>query len=877
VRRFVAFTLALGLLLPPAAAARTWVIRPDSSGDFIDIQTAVDTSAVANWDTLELTNGRFTGPGNRQIRFNGKALTVRSQSGNRELCTIDSEGAGPAFYFGKMDGSNQVIESITITNGVAYAGGGILCDSLCAPTIRDCIITANQADIGGGLACFYAGNPVLVNCRIENNFAGIGGGIYAWLSSPVLERCIVYSNQAPKLMGAALGGGLYSDSLSACQLDSCIIVENFAEEYGGGAYFTGGSHDTLADCYLNLNEAGANGGAAYTAWSYPSFVGCTLNENRAGASGTGGFGGALLAVCEPSPRFEDCEFRLNQAALNGGGVSCWRASPVFIDCLIDSNTTLGYAFGTAGGGAYCEYHSDPVFTGTTLSRNSASVGAGVFCTSHSAARFTASTIGRNVAEWYGGGICCMDSSRATFAGCDVVGNIAARDYGGGAALILSPATFSGCKIDSNSANLYGGGVAIRYCSPEFDSCAISSNAAGTVGGGVSCMDAFVEASFEHCRIADNDADWGGGVYCLKSSPSFEHCSVSLNSVPIYGGGVLCDTLASPAFKHCMVDSNFAHDGSGVVCINASPFFEKCMIRDNEASYGGAGIFSANGSATSIVNCLFSGNYAHVAAGGMMSMSAADTVLHCTFVYNKAGSYGAGIILSYYSSTVIKNSVVAFSDDDGIYFHTATGCAVEYCDVYGNPDGNLTGDLYEAPPGIGVLSGTNANGDTCDVYKNIFLDPAFADTAAGDFHLADSSACIEAGDPTVGVTDDIENTNRPLPPGSNPDIGAYEYGGSSSVPDMIRDPLLPSSPVLYQNSPNPFSTITEIRYALFGPSRVVMEILDIRGRRVSCLVDEERGSGMHTARFDAENLSSGVYFARLAAGDRVVARKMVVLR
>ena len=74
--------------------------------------------------------------------------------------------------------------------------------------------------------------------------------------------------------------------------------------------------------------------------------------------------------------------------------------------------------------------------------------------------------------------------------------------------------------------------------------------------------------------------------------------------------------------------------------------------------------------------------------------------------------------------------------------------------YDQPPGTLfSGDM---PSGIGILSQTNANGDSCDAYSNIFLDPLLADIANGDFQItwanwpvADStkSPCIDAGDPT----------------------------------------------------------------------------------------------------------------------------------
>ena len=83
--------------------------------------------------------------------------------------------------------------------------------------------------------------------------------------------------------------------------------------------------------------------------------------------------------------------------------------------------------------------------------------------------------------------------------------------------------------------------------------------------------------------------------------------------------------------------------------------------------------------------------------------------------------------------------------------------------------------------------------------------------------------------------------------------------------------------LKQNFPNPFNPITTIDYALPSRSEVSLIIFDLRGREVVRLVDEEKQAGLHSARWDASNVSSGIYFYRLTAGDFVQTRKMVLLK
>lgn len=119
MHRFVLIgSLVFGLAA--VAAADTHVVKPDGTGDFPTIQAAI--SAAANGDIIQLTDGIFTGDGNRDIDFQGKAITVRSQSGDPANCTIDCEGSVSdphiAFYFRSGEGNSSLLEGITIINGM---------------------------------------------------------------------------------------------------------------------------------------------------------------------------------------------------------------------------------------------------------------------------------------------------------------------------------------------------------------------------------------------------------------------------------------------------------------------------------------------------------------------------------------------------------------------------------------------------------------------------------------------------------------------------------------------------------------------------------------------------------------------------------------
>lgn len=77
------------------------------------------------------------------------------------------------------------------------------------------------------------------------------------------------------------------------------------------------------------------------------------------------------------------------------------------------------------------------------------------------------------------------------------------------------------------------------------------------------------------------------------------------------------------------------------------------------------------------------------------------------------------------------------------------------------------------PGIGEIVTTNANGDSCDTYFNIFLDPRFVDVS--DFELLADSPCIDAGNPDPEYHD---------PDGTIADIGAKPFFQGNPLPPEI---------------------------------------------------------------------------------------------
>jgi len=104
------------------------------------------------------------------------------------------------------------------------------------------------------------------------------------------------------------------------------------------------------------------------------------------------------------------------------------------------------------------------------------------------------------------------------------------------------------------------------------------------------------------------------------------------------------------------------------------------------------------------------------------------------------------------------------------------------------------------------------------------------------------------------------------------IGYARSGPASNTPD----PSAPYALKLGQNFPNPFRTSTRIQYDVPVESRVRLEIFDVAGRRVRTLQDGLLPAGTYVDAFTGDGLPSGVYFYRLAVGERNDVRSMILV-
>jgi predicted outer membrane repeat protein len=267
--------MVIGLLLPATAFATTYTVRPDGQGIIANIQAGIDR--CQDGDELLLVPGTFSGAGNHDIDFHGKAITVRSRDGDPQLVTIDCWdplGHGRGFHFHSGEGPGAILESVTISRGdrPGGQGGGILCDGA-SPTIRNCIVEDCYAELGGAICCDNLAAPAITGCVFHDNSGYCAGGISCLHgAAPILTGCLIAGNEATYNWG----GGLRTESGAHPVLTECIFTDNYAKS--GGAICSGESAVTARNCLFHGNSCWNT--IIYNWYSLDDYTECTFAANE---------------------------------------------------------------------------------------------------------------------------------------------------------------------------------------------------------------------------------------------------------------------------------------------------------------------------------------------------------------------------------------------------------------------------------------------------------------------------------------------------------------------------------------------------------------------------------------------------------------------
>lgn len=394
-----------------------------------------------------------------------------------------------------------------------------------------------------------------------------------------------------------------------------------------------------------------------------------------------------------------------------------------------------------------------------------------------------------------GGIVCTNSN-------PVISQCTLNDNGGevlgygGIGVINSNPSISFCNIRNNKASLYsGGGINLQNSSPKIFNCSIIDNYSMNNGGGISCGSGGTPL-ISHCFISGNEANnSGGGIGVLDGgNPLIRNCTISENTADFEGGGIYFQYGSNGTVQSCILTSNTSYtQGGGIYISSSGGIFEinnstikNCQTKT--ASSKGGGIYIGQADSVIIMSTTIDANSSGGEGGTAYSVDCNNLILnHCDVVNNAGQLCEGGIFLNGNTNIIVKNSIFRDQVGPDIWFQSYSSASVSYNDFL------TAGNFYKPPAGLGTPTQINVNGDSCDVFYNIFLDPLFENPAAGNYHLMWSnfpvsdqtkSPCIDAGDPDSERDPDSTFT----------DIGRYFF--DQRVPQIaLSDSALDFGPVL----------------------------------------------------------------------------------
>ncbi len=714
---FTTIMLSCGL-----AFAATYTLSPPQS-----IQTTIDSALTG--DVIVLSPGSYTGT----INFNGKAVTVRSIDPGKwevvEATIIDASGAGCAVTFASGESSAALLSGVTVRGGKAveydYEGGaGILFTSEAAPTIQNCLITENEGENGAGIHCNRGARPTLTGCRIaSNNAADEGGGAYIKRSAPTFINCAFSDNQAFKTDGLAF------DYNSSTTMTGCSITQH----EGAGFHSYSNAMVSLTNCIITGNRPGLFCGDS----SHLEVNHCTITRNRGSSIGSGlyfwGDGvrhitNSIIWNLGPEIYIDSGTTEITYSCIQGGwpGTGNISALPDFVNANDDDYHLLD--------GSPCIDRGDPSvgvsadYDGNSRPGSDGLVDMGAF---ESPAGFLP---GSPIHEPQ---IIYVGISDATPTG---------ESWSS-----AFPAITDALEVSNTSdeiwvrsgeyreivdmepvVQLYGGFAGTETSRSERN---FSLNPTIINGTGLTLR---LMTLADQNLIDGFTLEEGKGVFLNLVTATIKNCLIRNNSFYSSGGG-LCAGSSNLTVTGCTIEHCEARDGGAAYLNNSGAVFENCRFVDNTAGGSGGGI-NLDDSTLHLTNCVIARNTAEEGGTGIWSSgSSLLSVTHCTIVDNTPLGYDGAIVSE--GSLQMVNSIIWNVGQEIVSYGSGQ---VRYSCLQGgwNGEGNVNGL------------------------------PGLLDWKAGNYHLGETSSCVDRGLLLPSASQDLDGNPRPGGDGLV-DIGAFE--------------------------------------------------------------------------------------------------------
>ena len=763
-------------------------------------------------------------------------------------------------------------------------------------------------------------NPNSPMRSINNAINHSLNGDRIYIKSGTYYENIVFNGKNVKLMNfvyhSEFGTTECVDDISQSDIENLIIASE-SEIIDLPVIQIMSGEDDVELCGFTIKGGQANNGAGiYIVDSNPTITHINISDNYSYNNGGGIFGDNF------NGELNDLKISKNKSARDGAGIYLINSSPSMRDLTILENVAFEGNNNLDGAGIHLNNSNIDVFESLQFNRNNASRnGAGLYMINSSISNAFDIDFNENESFKNGGAI-YLENSNLNFIDSSITnifGNNAVLD-GGGIYIKSSQIDGSNLNISENSADKDGGAIFIDEGGEiVLKNSDLINNSASEDGGAINLNGYNTNLQLESCKIYDNHSETSAILYSNNGQVVFRNTLIKGNSSNRYPGGLLAknsnvslvnitltdNTVGEPgAGGNINIEKNsnldlvnsilWNNDGTEIYLREEISFPKSIRVAYSLLDNGREGIFS------SLIDSVY---YEDNISEDPKFISPEEGFFYITkespcvdkgihFFYGINGE----VIIDLQPSEYIgdapdmgafeKNVLTVFPGDlnnDGEvntldvlnivkYFHK-TGIPRYMKGVLWSQDGHgaISWDDYGSISGD-TLTYSDANGDGIINEKDV-LGIALN---WGNTHLVNNPELAVI----IDENDIKQNSSAELLLIYNSLSGSGEgFNEIKSYLEYLLDIVgLPAIYSLSQNYPNPFNPNTEINFSLPRNSFVSMYIYNIKGELIDNLITNTYyQTGYHRIKFDASNLSSGIYFYNIKTVNWEQTKKMMLVK
>ena len=727
-------------------------------------------------------------------------------------------------------------------------------------------------------------------------------------------------------------GGIRFDGTPATN-DSSLLVHcelEFAKTFsgtenpwgkpGGAVYITNFSNVRIDGCLIQYNQAtgnaanywGIGAGIAITSNANPKIVNNLIQFNTSNHlwDPTGATGGGIFVYDHCDPLISGNTFRNNRTWDAGGGLSIWEyCDPVVSNNLIVNNEARGNdGTGGVGGGVAIGLQARPVFINNTIVNNTAGGAADGFWFNGGDAVFINTIIAGNqdIVEPLGYEIGTWNMSGHTldFRNSCLEGGLASINWGSGVgtvnfveSLSIDPRLRFDYKLSQYLSQCIGAGTSsceidgVTYHAPSTD---LNGDPCPSPAGSSPDMGAFeLDRSGHHIHSGWNWWHWAESPVLMPGpNGTWDDANIFAPDVLFYEEQYHMWYVGSDGDRykigHATSDNgvDWLRDPANPVLTSEPTSWQAqnlnvprvLLVEDTLHMWFWTDGRAGHATSTDGISWTFTPDPVMEGTlgtwdGGMVVIADViyrDSVFHAWYTGESSGVYAIGyatstdgIVWDKLADPVFESSASGW--DSRMYYASSVVWNGEqyqmwYC-AKENTEPARIGRAYSSD-GINWIRASTGSPD-------IGYGEPGSWNAAASFYPA---VLLDQGRYKVWFN-------------GVPSVDSTFRIGYASMEPVATDPgytEIPQSFMLSQNYPNPFNPMTHIRYSLPNNGDIRLVVYDLLGREIVELVNEFRSVGNYATTWygidrNGNQVSTGVYFARLEAGRNVDVIKMLYLK